>query len=1271
MLAGVANVADHAHDHAHESVIHQTAGDVIFLSAADSELSLMASARHALPPDLFRLRIANPLQITDAKSLHHFAEHVVSQAQLVILRLLGGRGYWSHGVDALVSACAQRSIPLALLPGDEREDEEMASLSTLDNSARAQLLAYCNQGGFDNYKNLLLFAAAQIHREVDWQPPRPILAAAPYWPQRGAVSLAEVQSNWRKNRPMAAILFYRAFYLSGETEPINALVRALEKADINPLPIFVQSLRDAASRRILEDLSIAPDLVINTTGFALVRPGEEKLGEEAKAVHRTFPTAGQELQVALAGISRKEWMSSSAGLPPRELAMNVALPEVDGRVFASVVSFKEEAGFDPLVECEVMHRVAEEERATRLAQLASGWTRLAKLEENQRRIAFVVANYPARDGRLANGVGLDTPESLARAFRYMRAAGYNFGVAAEVPSDGACLMARLLGLASAADPNRNAEIFLSGKDYEESWNQLSSNLREAVINRWGKVEEDPFFRSDSFVISGFRTGKVFIGIQPSRGYHLDPAETYHDPALVPPHGYLAFYFWLKANADVVVQFGKHGNLEWLPGKSVALSQHCWPDALLGGTPLLYPFIVNDPGEGTQAKRRNSAVILDHLTPPLARAESYGALATLESLMDEYYEAVSLDPTRSLGLRHDILEKAQALGLDKDIGLDKLSQNKIHQGKSDGLDALAKLDNHLCELKEMQIRGGLHIYGDLPDAREKSELIVSLLRCPRGSEPRDQSLLRALADDLKLGFDPLLQGDDAPLAAPYEGVRPTILQQQSDKPWRSVGDAVERLEILSLALVEGHAHPNPEWKATQIVLNLMHTRLIPALERCGTNERKALLSGLAGQFIAPGPSGAPSRGRPEVLPTGRNFYSLDPRAVPTPSAWSLGWRSAQLLVERYRQDHGNWPRHLALSAWGTANLRTGGDDIAQALALIGVQPQWDNASRRVIGFEVMPISVLGRPRVDLTLRISGFFRDAFPAQTVLIDKAVRAVAAMDESAEDNPLAHTVRETTARLRAEGLEEEKAKTQASRRVFGSAPGTYGAGLQALIDSGAWHEESDLAEAWLGWSAFAYGAEDYGAPSADALASALSRVEAVVHNQDNREHDILDSDDYYQFEGGMTAAVRSLSGDSPVTYHNDHSRPWAPRVRTLGEEIGRVVRARAANPKWIKAMMRHGYKGGFEMAATVDYLFAFAATTTAVQAHHFDALYEAYLEDDTVRDFLSEANPAALAEMAARLIEAQERALWHNRSNHVRARLESLASGAGAGKTETTGKR
>jgi cobaltochelatase CobN len=593
-----------------------------------------------------------------------------------------------------------------------------------------------------------------------------------------------------------------------------------------------------------------------------------------------------------------------------------------------------------------------------------------------------------------------------------------------------------------------------------------------------------------------------------------------------------------------------------------------------------------------------------------------------------------------------------LGLDRDIGI---------RADDAPEDALSKLDNHLCELKELQIRDGLHVFGRAPAGDQLIDLLVALVRVPRGSgEGGDASLLRALAADLDLaGFDPL----DCTMAEPWAGPRPSALQDVSKDAWRSTGDTVERLELLARRLLEGRA-PERELTRTRAVLQQVETRLRPALLESARAEVRSVLRALDGRFVEPGPSGAPTRGRPDVLPTGRNFFSVDSRAVPTAAAWHLGWKSAALLIERYVQEQGQWPRTVALSAWGTANMRTGGDDIAQALALLGARPLWDGPSHRVTGIEILPQGLLDRPRVDVTLRVSGFFRDAFPAQIALFDRAVQEIAALDEPEEQNPIAARVRADERALLAQGVAPELARRRASFRVFGSKPGAYGAGLQALIDERGWASDADLARAYVAWGGYAYGGAADGVAEHRLFERRLAAVELVLHNQDNREHDILDSDDYYQFEGGITAAVRHLAGEQPEVYHNDHSRPETPRIRTLKEEIGRIVRARAVNPKWLAGVMRHGYKGAFEIAATVDYLFAFAATARVVEDHHFDALYDAYLGDGQVRGFIAKANPAALREIAERFQEAIARGLWRPASNSVHDHLAALRdSSPGAG--------
>jgi cobaltochelatase CobN len=1037
-------------------------------------------------------------------------------------------------------------------------------------------------------------------------------------------------------------VFYRALVQASDVAPIDALVAALDEQGINALPLYSQSLKEQAGAAFVEEaLGLhGPAVIVNCTGFALASPGAER---------GPTPFDGADcpiLQAVLSGGTHDAWNEGMRGMAPRDIAMNVALPEVDGRILTRAISFKSARRWDERTQTNVVRHEPVADRVMWTARLAAAWARLRNTAAPERRVALVMANYPNKDARIGNGVGLDTPASAARILHTLDSAGYDVS---GVPENGTDLIATLLAGPTNDLTQRawkRSDVTLSLDLYHERFAALPEAVREAMTERWGAPETDPHVAEGAFQLAVHRWGNVAIGVQPARGYNIDPKVTYHDPDLVPPHGYLAFYMWLQRDfgSHALVHLGKHGNLEWLPGKALALSEACFPEVAFAPLPHLYPFIVNDPGEGTQAKRRTAAVIVDHLTPPLARAETYGNLRDLEALVDEYFEASQTDPRRLPILSRDILELCASTGLDQDCGIG---------AGDDENEKLSKLDGYLCELKEMQIRDGLHVFGEAPVGGLETSLLVALTRVPRGDgSGGDASITRALAADLGLDVDPL----DAEMAKPWTGARPDVLAGLSEDPWRTVGDTVERIELLASALMDGSLDCDSRWTATQAVLDAVSGHLRPAVSACGAHELAGLLTGLDGRFLEPGPSGAPSRGRPDVLPTGRNFYSVDTRSVPTPAAWRLGWTSASRLVERHAQDHGDWPKAVALSAWGTANMRTGGDDIAQALALMGVQPTWEPRSGRVTGFEVMPSGVLGRPRVDVTLRVSGFFRDAFPGLIDLVDSATRAVAALDEDDAINPLAARVRGEAARAADAGQDGAEAARRAATRVFGSKPGAYGAGLQALIDEGGWDHADDLGRAYVAWSGYAYGAGTEGEAAHDLFETRLSKIDAVVHNQDNREHDLLDSDDYYQFEGGITAAVRKASGKQPAVYHNDHSRPDNPTVRTLTEEIARVVRARVVNPKWIAGVMRHGYKGAFEMAATVDYLFGFAASARCVANHHFDAVFDAYLGDPEVRAFLEESNPHALQDIAARLAEAQARGLWNPRRNSTAPLLEQL---------------
>ena len=895
----------------------------------------------------------------------------------------------------------------------------------------------------------------------------------------------------------------------------DALIDALEAEGMNPLPIAMSSLKDAVSREVVQQLCAdhGASLVLNTTAFAagvIDDPAPFELAGDAPV-----------LQVILSGGNRDDWVKDNHGLNSRDVAMHVALPEVDGRIITRAISFKGLAYRCKHTQVDVVRYQPDHERVRFVAELSRRWCRLRSIANAQKRVALILANYPLSEGRIGNGVGLDTPASVVNILSMLRDAGYRVGT---VPADGDALM-RSLTEGVTNDPvvrdMRPALQSLALDDYLDAFHKLPSAVQQELNARWGPPEQDPTLRRGRFMIAGWRSGDVFIGIQPARSRERGDYASYHDADLVPPHAYLAFYFWLRLRfaADAIVHVGKHGNLEWLPGKSMALSGSCWPDLTLGPMPHLYPFIVNDPGEGSQAKRRAQAVIIDHLMPPLTRAENYGPLQDLERQVDEYYEALMVDPRRAKLLRKTILEGIVAARLDAELGLEAADDDAL----------LTRADAYLCELKEAQIRDGLHTFGASPQGVQRRDTLLALGRFPIGDgQGANASLLTALARDLQLGetFDPL----DSDWAAPWTGPRPAALRDVTDAAWRHHGDTRERLELLATKLLESQAQEAHAWPVTSLVLKRLKGDLLGRLDACGPQELEQLKRGLEGRFVPPGPSGSPSRGRPDVLPTGRNFYSVDTRALPTQAAWSIGLKSANLMIERHLQDHGDYPRAVGLSVWGTATMRTGGDDIAQALALMGVRPKWAAGSHRVTDFEILPITIFNRPRIDVTLRVSGFFRDAFANLMHLFDAAVQAIAELDDEPEAlNPIRARILRERDEWVARGIDAKEARVRAGWRVFSTKPGAYGAGLQELIDAKAWQDDVDLSSAYQSTGGYAYSQGGDGIDARDTFGARLASIDVVLQNQDNREHDLLDSNDYHQFQGGMVAAVRHLSGAQP----------------------------------------------------------------------------------------------------------------------------------------------
>lgn len=1143
----------------------------------------------------------------------------LEDAELVVVRLLGS----PHDLEPWRDALFAGGRPVVVLGGEQQPSAELMELSSVPMGVAAEAHRYLAEGGPENLAQLHAFLSDTVLLTGEgFDPP----AAVPAW---GFGERASTGSGAGTAR--VGVLYYRAHEISGNSAFAHALCDAIDATgQAVGVPVFAGSLRSAPDE-LYDALGTLDALVVTVLAAGGSVPASSSAGgdDEAWDVERMAALDIPVLQGLCLTSSRAEWEKSDDGVSPLDYANQIAIPEFDGRISTAPFSFKE------VDEDGLPHYVADPERCERVARIAVNHARLRHLPNAEKRLALVLSAYPTKHARIGNAVGLDTPVSAIRLLRRLRAEGYDLGSPADLPfldleddTEAGDALIHALIAAGGQDEEwltsaqlTDAHVRITPQQYAAWTADLPAELREAMTEAWGEAPGSLFVNDDGeLVLATLRAGNVVLLIQPPRGFGENPVAIYHDPDLAVTHHYLAAYRWLEHGfrADAVVHLGKHGSLEWLPGKNAALSPACGPDAALGSLPLVYPFLVNDPGEGAQAKRRAHATIVDHLVPPMARAESYGDIARLEGLLEEYDKISTMDPAKLPAIRGEIWQLMHAAELHRDLGLEE------RPGDEEFDDFLLHVDGWLCEIKDAQIRDGLHVLGAAPAGEARVNLVLSILRAAQvwgGVGNAVPGLRTALG---------LAEGATTAEVDAVEAQARGLVEAMEKSGWD--------------AAVVDTLHDDPD---VQRVLTFAAQQVVPRLART-TDELDAVLHALSGGYVAAGPSGSPLRGLVNVLPTGRNFYTVDPRAVPSRLAWQTGQAMADSLVQKYLDETGSYPASVGLSVWGTSAMRTSGDDVAEVLALLGVRPEWDAESRRVRELVVVPLEELGRPRIDVTVRISGFFRDAFPHVVAMLDDAVRMVAELDEPEDRNFVrAHAQEE---------MDDHRDWRRATTRIFGSKPGSYGAGILQAIESGSWRDDQDLAEVYTAWGGFAYGRGLDGAPAADDMRANYRRIKVAAKNVDSAEHDIADSDDYFQYHGGMVATVRALTGADPKAYVGDSTSPDAIRTRTLAEETARVFRARVVNPRWIAAMQRHGYKGAFELAATVDYLFGFDATAGVVHDWMYDRLAQEYVLDETNQRFLKQSNPWALRGIVERLHEAADRGLWADPDADVLAAMQQV---------------
>jgi cobaltochelatase CobN len=1176
-------------------------------------------------------------------SVHNVFCQYAESADLALFHLHGGKESCPN-FDQIMERLKDR-VKVHIQPSSPEDLPVVKEFSSVTPEEQDTISKYIRYSGEENFLSLILFLSASLKGEdFPFSPPQPLPWEGIYHPEiEGVPSLEEYLSKkYVSGKPTIGLWFHRSFWANGNTKAVDALISEIERQGANVLPVFLNALKDldlgnkgaaeVAESYLTRDGKPIVDALVNLLMFSItmrVQSSEIVEGENKGFLEKLGVPVIQGITTTN---TLEDWQNTIQGLNPMDVSISVAMPEFDGALITVPVAARKRSEVDATSGIRVVKYEPILERVNKIVRLAINWAKLRHIPNDKKKVAIIFHNYPPRNDRIGTAFGLDSPVSVWNILRDMKEAGYELDY---LPESGQTLIEDIIKRvtndrrwASAEEMAERAVDNVPLEKYLEWFQELPSEVQNKMTKAWGKPPGKLFNHRNRLLVSGIINGNIFIGLQPPRGFLEDPAAIYHSPDHPIPHHYYAYYRWIRDvfKADVVMHIGKHGSLEWLPGKSVGLSNSCFPDIAISDLPNIYPYIINNPGEGTQAKRRSYCCIIDHLVPVMHNADTYDEMAELEVQLNEYYQAKTLDQTRLPHLRELIWEKVCQAKLDHDLEMNK----DLAFSDFDGF--LEKLHGYLSEIKDTQIRDGLHIFGEPPTDSRLDEFLVALTRLSNGNVP---SLRQSLAE--MKGYD-------------YEDLLANRGKLNSDGKTNS--QIIDELNQISLELVEKFHELSFDEKVREgilgetdskisKVLTYISRSLVPSIAAT-TDELTNTLLAVNGNFVPPGPSGAPTRGMADILPTGRNFYSVDPQAIPSPAAWRVGVEMGDELLKRYLDDEGKYPENVGFVIWGSPTMRTKGEDIAEVLYLMGIKPIWEETSGRVKGIEVILPEELGHPRIDVTLRISGLLRDAFPNVVELLDDAVQLVASLQEAEDENFLAKHVREETEEKVAQGVDFEQAKEESCYRIFGCKPGTYGAGVSDAIDSKNWKDEKDLGEIYVVWGGYAYGKKNYGKTVPEAFKKRLSVLDIAVKNTDTREYDMMDSDDFYSYHGGMIAAVKAFKGELPHAYIGDSSDPDRVKVKSTVEEAKHIFRARILNPKWIESMKRHGYKGAGDLSRAVDIAFGWDATAEVLEDWMYEELAQKYALDKEMQEWLKEVNPYALQNIAERLLEAIEREMW-----------------------------